>query len=237
MIVLVGRDEVTVEQMLQLDAEEAHHLRVRRAEPGQHVGLRNGIGLVGAGILLEVAAKRALIRVTAVAHAPAPAPLELLVAAGDKDRFGWLAEKCSELGVSALAPIETDRTGGVGNRVAAGHVARLQRRAQEAIKQSGAAWATVVRPPCALSDVLDGGRENGDWLADAGGDWPPALAADAAVRVLVGPEGGLTGEERSQAVAAGWVPVRLADHVLRFETAALAGAVAAGIARGRAAHG
>ena len=42
---------------------------------------------------------------------------------------------------------------------------------------------------------------------------------------LVGPEGGWTGAERASLVAAGAVPVRLAAHVLRTETAAVAGLV------------
>jgi 16S rRNA (uracil1498-N3)-methyltransferase len=41
------------------------------------------------------------------------------------------------------------------------------------------------------------------------------------VSVLVGPEGGLTGEEEQTAVAAGFTPVRLGPRVLRTETAAI----------------
>ena len=40
--------------------------------------------------------------------------------------------------------------------------------------------------------------------------------------LLVGPEGGWTGGERSAAVAQGWAPVTLGPQILRAETAALA---------------
>jgi len=51
------------------------------------------------------------------------------------------------------------------------------------------------------------------------------------VLVAVGPEGGFTDEERGRMLGAGWAPVRLGPHILRFETAALAAACTAGSLR------
>ncbi|MBX6393544.1 MAG: RNA methyltransferase, partial [Burkholderiales bacterium] len=48
------------------------------------------------------------------------------------------------------------------------------------------------------------------------------LPPPAHVRLLIGPEGGLTPEERAMAVAAGFVPVRFGPRILRTETAPLA---------------
>ena len=42
------------------------------------------------------------------------------------------------------------------------------------------------------------------------------------VCLLVGPEGGWTGDERNAAIARGWTPVTLGPQILRAETAALA---------------
>ena len=66
----------------------------------------------------------------------------LAVGAGDRDRFGWLVEKAAELGVTTLVPIETARTTGVATRLRGKHLEKLRRQALEAIKQSGAPWAT-----------------------------------------------------------------------------------------------
>jgi 16S rRNA (uracil1498-N3)-methyltransferase len=66
-------------------------------------------------------------------------------------------------------------------------------------------------------------------LADPAGDPPhawPAVAAGSTVRLIVGPEGGLTDEEIELARAAGWMPVRFAAAILRIETAVVAGASA-----------
>ena len=102
MIVLVPEGGVSPDQLLELPPDEAHHLRVRRAEPGEHIELRDGAGLVGEAVLLESTARHALIRITASRAIEPPPSLALFVAAGDKDRFGWLVEKAGELGVTRL---------------------------------------------------------------------------------------------------------------------------------------
>jgi len=236
-IVLVPAGGASAEQLLELPPEEVHHLRVRRAEPGQPLELRDGAGLVGEAILLECTARHALVRVTASRVVEPPPPLTLLVAAGDKERFGWLVEKTGELGVTRVVPIETARTAGVASRVGAAHLTRLRRRALDAIKQSGAAWAPDVAGLAAFATAITAVDASTRWLADAAGDWPePALASTHAA-VLIGPEGGLTKSERDAAVGGGWRPTRLATAVLRFETAAVAAACCVAVARGRGTNG
>jgi 16S rRNA (uracil1498-N3)-methyltransferase len=166
-IVLLPGGNVVPDQLLQLGHEEAHHLRVRRAEPGQHVALRDGAGLTGEAVLLESTPKHALIRLIEVSHASEPAPLELFVAAGDKERFGWLVEKAAELGVTRIVPVQTERTAGVASGIAPSHLPRLRRRALDAIKQSGAAWAPVIADITGFDDLLGTGAGSLRWLASA----------------------------------------------------------------------
>lgn len=234
MIVLLPVGEVAADQLLQLGHDEAHHLRVRRAEPGQHVALRDGAGLTGEAVLLESTPKHALIRLIEVSRAPEPAPLELLVAAGDKERFGWLVEKAAELGVTRIVPVQTERTAGVASGIVSSHLHRLRRRALDAIKQSGAAWAPVLAEVTPFADALGAGTGSLRWLADPAGAWPPERVDHGPAAVMIGPEGGLTIREREAAGTAGWTSVRLGAGVLRFETAAIAAAVSIGIARGSA---
>lgn len=233
MIVLLPGGEVAADQLLQLGQDEAHHLRVRRAEPGQHVALRDGAGLTGEAVLLESTPRHALIRLIEVSRVPEPAPLELLVAAGDKERFGWLVEKAAELGVTRIVPVQTERTAGVASGIVSSHLQRLRRRALDAIKQSGAAWAPVLADVSSFADALGAGSGSLRWLADPTGTWPPERLDPGPAAVMIGPEGGLTARERDMAGAAGWTPIRLGVSILRFETAAIAAAVSIGIARGR----
>jgi 16S rRNA (uracil1498-N3)-methyltransferase len=213
-----------------LDEDEAHHLRVRRAEPGMEVELRDGHGLAGRGVL-RARGKGWEVEVVDAALRPAPSGLTLAVAAGDRDRFLWLVEKAAELGVSRVRPLITARTEGVASRLRPEQAERLTRKALEATKQSGAHWSPEVAPPARFDDFLREAVSGARWLADPAGRAPDRVAGEATV--LVGPEGGLTGTEQAAALAAGWTPVAFGPNVLRFETAALAAAAWITTERGR----
>jgi 16S rRNA (uracil1498-N3)-methyltransferase len=205
---------------------EAHHLRVRRAEDGEAVELRDGDGLIGLGRLVR-AGKSWEVDVTAADRASRPAELTLAVGAGDRDRFGWLVEKATELGVTSVIPLETERTAGVASRVRTQHLERLRRHALEAVKQSGAAWATRVEEPVSLEEIAARPIAGQGWVADANGAAVPATVGNTPLTVVIGPEGGLTADELDQLRGAGYAAVSLGPHTLRFETAAIAAAAAA----------
>ncbi|HEU4700659.1 MAG TPA: RsmE family RNA methyltransferase [Gemmatimonadales bacterium] len=227
--VLLAPGDVVADQMVELDLDEAHHLRVRRARDGEPLELRDGRGLVGHGVL-RWNGKRASVEVADVARLPAPPALTLAVGAGDRERFAWLVEKAAEVGVTDLLPMVTTLTRGVATRVRGDGLERFQRRAREAVKQSGAAWAPRVHEPVSLVQLPHGGPGRW-WLADPRGDLPPVRLGPEPITVAIGPEGGLTDQERATLLGAGYEPVRLGAHIQRFETAALVAAAAVGLAR------
>ncbi len=235
MRVLVPAGSAVAGAVVALDDDESHHLRVRRARAGEEVELRDGSGLSGTGTL-EDDGPHWKVRVESATQALPPAPLVLAVGAGDRDRFGWLVEKAAELGVTEVIPVETERTSGVATRVQGRHAVKLERRALESIKQSGALWALTVRAPVPFAEIAspDAQAQVQRWIADADGAAPPA-SIDGGVTVLIGPEGGFTPAERAAAAEAGWQPVRLGANVLRFETAAIAAAACIAAARERTA--
>jgi 16S rRNA (uracil1498-N3)-methyltransferase len=140
-------------------------------------------------------------------------------------------EKCSELGVNLILPVRFARSV-VHKTEGSASLARLQRIAAEAAKQCGRNDEPEIGTELTFSELLAG----------RGTIWETALLLDAradatllgvlfeqreALReqpllLIVGPEGGLAPEEMAAASAAGIVSVRLARHVLRVETAALA---------------
>ena len=211
-----------------LDDAEQHHLRVRRAHEGERVALRDGAGLVGIGRIAIVGKAWEVEIENAERHAR-PAALTLAVGAGDRERFGWLVEKAVELGATRIVPLVTARAGDVATRVRDSHIEKLRRQALEATKQCGAAWAVEVAEPAALAAFIERNEiERNEpglrWLADATGDAPPATLDGVAVTIVIGPEGGLDDQERAALLGAGFRPLALAAHTLRFETAALAAA-------------
>ena len=234
--VLVAPGAREVGERLELGADEAHHLKVRRGEHGVRVRFRDGAGSGGTG-LLESDGSHFVLTIELVEHAAPPPPLVLAVGAGDRDRFTWLVEKAAELGVTDVVPLETQRTVNVATRVRDAHVEKLARRSREAIKQSGAFWTPRVLPPVLFETFVDAPGSGERWLLDAAGRAPAGLDTSTAVTALVGPEGGFTDDEAAQARAAGYQPVRVGPHTLRFETAAVSAAAVIQTARERGADG
>jgi 16S rRNA (uracil1498-N3)-methyltransferase len=236
MRVVIKRGSGAAGQRVSLDEDEVHHLRVRRAKDGEIVEVLDGAGARGAGKLVQ-AAKQWVVEIESLEREEAPPELTLAVAAGDRERFAWLVEKAAELGVTRVIPLETAHTASVATRLKPAHLEKLRRAALEAIKQSGAAWAPRVGELVSLEDYARRTTDGTGWLADIGGAAPPAELDRGPVSVVVGPEGGLTDAERGALGRAGYRPVTLGRHMLRFETAALAAAAAVAHARMRGLHG
>ena len=226
--VLVEPGALVAGATVDLDDQAVHHLRVRRAEPGQDATVFDGAGVTAAGVLAR-AGKAWQVAVEAVELHPAATVLILAVGAGDRDRFLALAEKCTELGVSRLIPLLTERSVQVETRLREAGIERARWRAREACKQSGNPWATLVDDLTPIDGII--GRFPGvRWLlADPHGAPPESTSTAAPIGWCIGPEGGFAEGEvtaiRAQMAA---VPVRLGGHVMRFETAAV---VAAGVTR------
>ena len=217
---------------LLLSDAETHHLKVRRASVGDVVQLQDGTGAIASGALVAVGREARVVVEQVHLHAPLP-PLRLVVGAGDRERFEWLAEKCAEFGVTELVPLTTAWSDSVASRVRETHLERIAKRAREATKQSGSPWAPRIGPLTSPAEACARFTEGTRWLADAAGQGPRRGTGAPAVAVI-GPEGGLTPDEREQFLTAGFWPVRLAPFILRFETAAM---TVAALARSAAAGG
>ncbi|HEV8124987.1 MAG TPA: RsmE family RNA methyltransferase [Gemmatimonadales bacterium] len=229
--VLVEPGIIKVGALLSLDLSEVHHLEVRRAASGDQVRLMDGRGTLGLGTV-SLGKKEARVEVLESRRVEPAARLILGVGAGDRERFGWLVEKCAELGVSEIVPLVTQRSANVAGRVRAEHIEKLGRRGLEAIKQSGNPHAPVVREPVDLTQFARGAATEVKLVAEQGGGPVGTLAPDAPVTCAIGPEGGWTPEEVAVLTAAKFRGVGLGEFTLRFETAAVAAVVAVRLARG-----
>lgn len=205
-----------------LDDEESHHVRVRRLSDGQTVRLVDGRGGI-ATARLALEKNVAAVRVVATTLVPAPAATELLVGAGDRERFLLVVEKATELGATRIVPLMTERSQQVATRFLPAHVEKASRRSREAVKQSGAPWMPLVASPQPIAEALRTAPPKAiRLLADTEGEPLPAIREGDAVQWAIGPEGGFTSGERSALLAAGFRPSVLGRATLRFDTAAIA---------------
>lgn len=216
-----------------LDEAEAHHLAVRRVGDGALIRLVDGRGGVATARVSEE--NQVLVaRVIATTSIGAPPVTELLLGAGDRDRFLGAVEKATELGATRIVPVVSERAVGVATRFQAAHVERATARAREAVKQSGVSWAPVIGAPVTLAEALKQAPAGVVRLvADHEGGAMPGLREGDAVQWLIGPEGGFSPSELALIRSAGFRPVALSRGTLRFDTAAVGALAVTAMARER----
>jgi 16S rRNA (uracil1498-N3)-methyltransferase len=212
----------------QITGQDAHHLtRVLRVEPGQKFEISDNHNVY----LAEVeTARKDLVRFQILEKIEAAEPVvhTVLFAALIKfERFEWLLEKATELGVGEVTPVRTERSEKGLEAAALKRIGRWQRIAREASEQSRRARLPIIESPIELADALRIEEGHRFALEEAGAR--PILTAFPDVRqpgdrvaLLVGPEGGWTDRERAAIAAAGWTTVSLGERILRAETAAIA---------------
>ncbi len=161
----------------------------------------------------------------AIAPVPMPVRITLCAAIVKFDRFEWMIEKATELGVERILPVEATRTERGLFEASRKRSERWARIARESSQQSRRVQIPEILPAVRLEECL---RETGEhrYFLDEEAAPPlvreiPAERSDTVV-LLIGPEGGWTEAERASAVGAGWCPVSLGPLVLRAETAAAA---------------
>ncbi len=182
-----------------LEGDEARHLiRVRRVAIGETVELFDGKGSAYRAEVASLGRDRAVLTVLEmVVQDRAPRlRLTLATAVPKGERFDWLVEKATELGVARLIPLVTERSV-VDPRSA--KLDRLRRVIVEASKQCRREPPDGPRPADDLG--LPGRVGSTSQPADRpsrglAGSWRPGLATGSSSAILaIGPEGGFTEAE------------------------------------------
>ena len=232
-VFLAPTDALASGSSVVLDGAEGHHaVRVRRIQVGGAVVLADGLGLWVEGLVSAVDGDRLVVRVVARHHDPAPElHLTVVQALAKGERGERAVELMTEVGVDTVVPWRAAHCvvrweGERGER--AQH--RWQRTAAEAGKQARRTRGVVVTPAMSTAEVVSAieAATVGLVLDETArrSITEVELPTAGEVLVVVGPEGGLSDDERSQLAAAGARAVRLGPTVLRTSTA---GAVAAAV--------
>lgn len=213
-----------------LTGEEAKHLaRVLRHQVGDWITVSDGKNRWRAEIL-EISPKQVLLKLSgqktvAGKHRPPTLGIALL----KHDHLELALQKCVELGVEEFFLLETERTIPHYGQEAGKKMARFNKIALEAAKQSGMVAIPRVAGPIHFAEFckqwsefdqvlmaweLEAGKNLRDYAKGKSKDLTPAL-------LLIGPEGGWTDEEVALARQHGAQTVGLGNQILRAETAAI----------------
>lgn len=186
------------------------------------------------------------IRSKTLSHTEPRAKITLYQSLLKGDKFEWVLQKGTELGVVEFVPMVCDRCviGSVDD-VSKIKIERWQRIVLEAAEQSRRARLPRLRMPLLFSQACERARRAELalllWEGERTRSLRSMLTASSTVPVTVrgkpspvrkpfsislfiGPEGGLTPREVDQALRYGITPVSLGPRILRAETAALAAA-------------
>lgn len=203
-----------------------HVVQVLRMSAGEALILFNGDGDEYPASLESVGRREATVLLGTPVTVDRESPLTTTLVQGISkgDRMDWAVQKAVELGVSAIAPVITERC----------NIKVDSERWEKKLEH----WRAVIVSACEQS-----GRNRlprlypvmrlDQWLLQPGGDLKlaldptadlglRALPAAASIDLLVGPEGGLSPADLAMATASAYRGLRLGPRVLRTETAGVA---------------
>jgi 16S rRNA (uracil1498-N3)-methyltransferase len=219
--------ELGEHQSLQLDAAASGHLAgALRLRAGDHLTLFNGSGGEYRATISHIERKQVTVEIDAFRERCVESPLNihLGIAISRGERMDWVIQKTTELGVKTISTLFSERC----------EVKLKGERAEKKLRH----WRQVAISACeqcGRNDVpaIVAPQQLGNWCESVDADarlvlhhqaetWREPRVKPASVALLIGPEGGLTVAEITNAQERGFVPAALGPRVLRTETAPLA---------------
>jgi 16S rRNA (uracil1498-N3)-methyltransferase len=223
-----------------LDPAAARHVQVLRMQPGDGLTLFNGQGGEFSATVQQMGRNHVQVAV-GEHHAierEASRAVHLAIGMPANERMDWLIEKATELGAVSIQPLMTERsvlrlTGERADK----KQQHWQAAAIAACEQCGRNRIPVIHSPVLYQKWLVAGIEYAWSAIDLGvtkavlslqsnaqsaAQWASHQSPQSPLLCLAGPEGGLSPQEESAAIAAGFSPITLGARTLRSETAPLA---------------
>lgn len=212
---------------LVLAEAQSHYLsKVLRMQAGRELILFNGEGGEYSAEISAVHKKHVDVSVKDFSpeNRQSHLQLELAIGVSRGERMDWVLQKATELGVTKITPLMTDRT----------EVKLGGERADKKMEH----WQQILISACEqcqrnLLPELSEPRNFSEWIDECNAELKfvlhhrdnkglPQNKSTQSVALLIGPEGGLDDDEIAQAIAQKFSPLTLGPRVLRTETAPVA---------------
>ncbi|WP_444902462.1 16S rRNA (uracil(1498)-N(3))-methyltransferase [Microbulbifer sp. SSSA007] len=225
---------LTTQQEVELDEPASRHLvKVLRLGTGHPLTLFDGHGGEYSAELIETG-KRARARTGEFRGKDRQSPLALTLAIGISrgERFDWVVQKATELGVATIQPLFSERC----EVKLSGE--RLQKKLKHwrqisisACEQCERNLVPEIAEPVKLTQYLQVSTQESSSVARLVlhhrteldlRQWQAERGKPDSALLLVGPEGGLSQAEIDMALAQNFMPLRLGPRVMRTETAPIA---------------
>jgi 16S rRNA (uracil1498-N3)-methyltransferase len=218
---------LAIAESVLLNENASHYLsKVLRMQEGRELIVFNGKGGEYCAQINELGKKQVSIQVNQFHQDNRQSSLDLHLAIGVSrgERMDWVLQKATELGVTQIIPLITERT-----------EVKIKGEKQDKKMQH---WQQIIVSACEqcqrnLLPILQEPQAIDDWLKTVSTDCRFVLhhrndqclsksAVPKSITLLIGPEGGLSEEEITLAENKEFQSLRLGPRILRTETAPVA---------------
>ena len=215
--ITIHPQQLQANQLLLTPQQQHYLLRVLRLRDGDKFIVMDGMGKWW---LARLQGEQGEVLEPLEVKTELPVAITLMMALPKGNGFDEIVRYCTELGVTSIAPILSDRT-----LLNPSHqkLERWQRIASEAAEQSERAVVPTILQPVAFNTAIKETTATHRYICEARGDYPhlqQVINKTAnEIIIAIGPEGGWTNQELEIAIASGFQPISLGRRILRAVTA------------------
>lgn len=201
-----------------------HCIQVLRMKTGAGLQLTDGLGNLYKASLLSEDKKKSVVLIEEHHIVPPPTQKTSIAISLLKNtsRFEWFLEKATEIGVTEIQPLISQRTEHTRFRTD-----RMNGILIAAMLQSQQVWLPILHEPMSFADCVKQSIWPQKMVAHCEEDAKQLikdLDPSPETQILIGPEGDFTPEEIRMAMDHQYLPVSLGDTRLRAETAGVVAA-------------
>ncbi len=215
--ITIHPQQVQANQLLLTPQQQHYLLRVLRLRDGDKFIVMDGMGKWW---LARLQGEQGEVLELLEVKTELPVAITLMMALPKGNGFDEIVRCCTELGVTCIAPVLSDRT---LLNPSPQKLERWQRIASEAAEQSERAVVPTILQPVAFNTAIKETTATHRYICEARGDYPhlqQVINKTAnEIIIAIGPEGGWTNQELEIAIASGFQPISLGRRILRAVTA------------------
>jgi 16S rRNA (uracil1498-N3)-methyltransferase len=215
--ITIHSDQLQKQEITLTSSQKHYLLRVLRLGDGEKFIAMDGRGNWW---LAQLGAEKAQVLEPLEVNTELPISITLMMALPKGNGFDDIIRFCTELGVTCITPILSDRT---LLKPSSQKLERWQRIATEAAEQSERAFVPTILEPVKFETAINKCEIQHRFICAARGNYPHLTTVtnnlSGEIIIAIGPEGGWTNSELETAITSEFKPVSLGRRILRAVTA------------------
>ncbi|MBD1218170.1 MAG: 16S rRNA (uracil(1498)-N(3))-methyltransferase [Aphanizomenon sp.] len=215
--ITIHTHQIQATQLLLTSQQQHYLLRVLRLRDGDQFIAMDGMG---EWLLAQLQGEQGKILGSLAVKTELPVSITLMMALPKGNGFDEVVRCCTELGVTCIAPVLSDRS---LLNPSSQKLERWRRIASEAAEQSERTFVPTILDPVTFNTFLNKAVATHRYICEARGNYPHLKQVinntTNDIIIAIGPEGGWTNQEIEMAVKLEFQPISLGRRILRAVTA------------------